>query len=127
LRNARQPDVRLSLLDPRVATQDPLRGFSRAGVGISSPIRALILQHARGPGRERDHPRRGKDNESRQMRGVIAIGGSMILGDDFVLNFNSNITTLKVTGGTGRYRHAHGTVIAKTVGNNTDLTINVSP
>jgi hypothetical protein len=58
--------------------------------------------------------------------GVIAIGGSMILGDDFVLNFNSNITTLKITGGTGRYRHAHGTVIAKSVGNNTDLTIKVS-
>ena len=58
--------------------------------------------------------------------GTIAIGGSMILGDDFVLNFNSNLTTLKITGGTGRYRHAHGTVIAKTVGNNTDLTVKVS-
>lgn len=58
--------------------------------------------------------------------GTIAIGGSMILGDDFVLNFNSNLTTLKITGGTGTYRHAHGTIIAKTVGNNTDLTIKVS-
>jgi hypothetical protein len=59
--------------------------------------------------------------------GTIAIGGSLILGDDFVLNFNSNApTTVKITGGTGRYRHAHGTVIAKTVGNNTDLTIKVS-
>ena len=58
--------------------------------------------------------------------GSIAVGGSMILGDDFVLNFNSNITTLKITGGTGRYRHAHGTVVAKSVGNNTDLTVKVS-
>jgi hypothetical protein len=59
--------------------------------------------------------------------GTVAIGGSMILGDDFVLNFNSSAaTTVKITGGTGRYRHAHGIVIAKPVGNNTDLTIKVS-
>jgi hypothetical protein len=59
--------------------------------------------------------------------GTIAIGGSMILGDDFVLNFTSNApTVVKITGGTGTYRHAHGTIIAKTVGNNTDLTIKVS-
>jgi hypothetical protein len=58
--------------------------------------------------------------------GTVAIGGSMILGDDFVLNFDSNLTTLKITGGTGRYRHARGTVAAKSVGNNTDLTIKVS-
>jgi hypothetical protein len=57
--------------------------------------------------------------------GTIAIGGSVIVGDDFVLNFNSNVTPVKITGGTGRYRHAHGTVIAKSVGNNTDLTIKV--
>jgi hypothetical protein len=62
--------------------------------------------------------------------GTIAIGGAVIIGDDFVLNFNSssNVTTVKITGGTGRYRHARGTVIAKSVGNsnNTDLTIRVS-
>jgi hypothetical protein len=59
--------------------------------------------------------------------GTVAIGGAMILGDDFVLNFASNApTTVKITGGTGTYRHAHGTIIAKTVGNNTDLTIKVS-
>jgi hypothetical protein len=59
--------------------------------------------------------------------GTIAIGGSMILGDDFVLNFISNAaTTIKITGGTGLYRHAHGTIIAKPVGDNTDLTIRVS-
>jgi hypothetical protein len=59
--------------------------------------------------------------------GTVAIGGSMILGDDFVDNFNSSAaTTVKITGGTGLYLHAHGTVIAKPVGNNTDLTIMVS-
>ena len=59
--------------------------------------------------------------------GTIAIGGSMIFGDDFVLNFNSNAaTTVRITGGTGLYRHAHGTVDVKSVGNNSDLTIAVS-
>ena len=59
--------------------------------------------------------------------GTIAVDGSLILGDDFVLNFNSNAaTTVTITGGTGVYRHAHGTVIAKSVGNNSDLTIKVS-
>jgi hypothetical protein len=47
---------------------------------------------------------------------TIAIGGSMILGDDFVLNFPSKApTTFKITGGTGTYRQAHGTVVANTV------------
>lgn len=59
--------------------------------------------------------------------GVIAIGGSMILGDDFVLNFASNQTTLKITGGTGAYQHVHGTIVAKTVSStNTDLTVKIS-
>jgi hypothetical protein len=59
--------------------------------------------------------------------GTIAIGGSLILGDDFVFDFNSNAATkVTITGGTGLYRHAHGSVIAKSVGNNTDLTITVS-
>jgi hypothetical protein len=45
---------------------------------------------------------------------TIAIGGSMLLGDDFVINFPSKgPTTFKITGGTGAYRHAHGTVVAK--------------
>jgi hypothetical protein len=57
---------------------------------------------------------------------VIAIGGSMIVADDSVLDFGSNITTFKITGGTGRYRHAHGSIIGKDVGSNTDLTIKVS-
>jgi len=58
--------------------------------------------------------------------GAIAIGASMIVADEFALNFNSKTTTVKITGGTGRYRHAHGTVIAKNVGPNTDVTIKVS-
>jgi hypothetical protein len=60
--------------------------------------------------------------------GTIALGGAMLLGDDFVLNFASNApTVIKITGGTGRYRHAHGTVVAKSVSmNTTDLTIKVT-
>lgn len=59
--------------------------------------------------------------------GTIAIGGSMIFGDDFVLNFISNAaTTVKITGGTGVYRHARGTIVVKPVGDNNDLTIKVS-
>ena len=59
--------------------------------------------------------------------GTVAIGGSLILGDDFVLNLSSSAaTTVKITGGTGLYGHVHGTVIAKPVGNNSDLTIKVS-
>jgi hypothetical protein len=58
--------------------------------------------------------------------GTIAIGGSMILADNWVLKFSAKVTKIKITGGTGRYRHAHGTVIATTVGNNTDLTVKVS-
>ncbi len=58
--------------------------------------------------------------------GTIAIGGAMIFGDDFALNFNSSSpTVVKITGGTGIYRHAHGTVIAKSVGKNSDVTIKV--
>jgi hypothetical protein len=59
--------------------------------------------------------------------GQLAIGGSMILGDDFRLDLSSTAATIvKITGGTGRYRHAHGTVVSKPVGNNADLTIKVS-
>jgi hypothetical protein len=60
--------------------------------------------------------------------GTIAVGGSMIFGDDFILNFSSN-TVVKVTGGTGTYRHVHGSVIVKSVsrnGNNSDVTVRIS-
>ncbi len=60
--------------------------------------------------------------------GTIAIGGSMLFGDNFVISFvSSKPQTIKITGGTGRYRHAHGTVHVQSVGNNAnDLTIKVS-
>ena len=60
--------------------------------------------------------------------GTFAVGGSLILGDDFVLHFTSNSpTVVKITGGTGRYRHAHGTVTVKSVSNHTNnVTIKVS-
>jgi hypothetical protein len=59
---------------------------------------------------------------------TIAIGGSMILADDFVINFPANgPTTFKITGGTGTYRHARGTVIARSfLGQpGSDLTIEI--
>jgi hypothetical protein len=60
--------------------------------------------------------------------GQIAIGGSMIFADDWTLDFNSTApTTIQITGGTGRFRHAHGTVFAKSVSQNTtDLVIKVT-
>jgi hypothetical protein len=64
--------------------------------------------------------------------GIFAIGGSMIIADDYVLRRPSkkltNIT-IKITGGTGRYQGARGTISGIAVGNSlyaTDLTINVS-
>jgi hypothetical protein len=46
---------------------------------------------------------------------TIAIGGSMIFGDDFTINFGSKgATRTKITGGTGTYPQARGTIIAKT-------------
>jgi hypothetical protein len=63
---------------------------------------------------------------------IFAIGGSMIIADDFVLRLPSKkltTNTIKITGGTGRYQGARGTISATAVGNSlyaTDLTINVS-
>jgi hypothetical protein len=58
--------------------------------------------------------------------GAIGLGGAMIIGDDFVLSFTASTITVKITGGTGRYRHAHGTVVSKNVGSNSDVTIKLS-
>jgi hypothetical protein len=60
--------------------------------------------------------------------GIFAIDGAMIIADDYVLHFPSKKKpiTIKITGGTGRYRGARGTVSASTVGNDLDVTINVS-
>ena len=58
--------------------------------------------------------------------GQIAIGGAMIFGDNFTLNFGSpDATVIKITGGTGRFRRARGTITAQSVGNDTDLTVTV--
>jgi hypothetical protein len=59
--------------------------------------------------------------------GTIAIGGAMIFGDNFPISFTSNTQKVIITGGTGRFRGASGTVTAKGVGHNqTDLTIRVT-
>jgi hypothetical protein len=58
--------------------------------------------------------------------GAIAIGGSMLFADNFTLNFSAKVTTVKITGGTGRYRHAHGTVVATTLKHGNDLKVTVS-
>lgn len=59
--------------------------------------------------------------------GSIAIGGSLIIADDYVLTFpaKSRTTTIRITGGTGRYRGAGGTISATVVGNNVDVTVKV--
>jgi hypothetical protein len=59
--------------------------------------------------------------------GQIAIGGSMILGEDFPFSLTSNTQKVIITGGTGRYGGASGTVSATSVSKNgTDLTIRVT-
>ena len=64
--------------------------------------------------------------------GIFAIGGSMIIADDYVLRRPSkkltNIT-IKITGGTGRYQGARGTITAVAVGDSlfaTDVTITLA-
>lgn len=57
----------------------------------------------------------------------IAIGGSMIFGDNFPISFTSNTQKVIITGGTGRFRGASGTVTAKGGSRNTtNLTIKVT-
>jgi hypothetical protein len=61
--------------------------------------------------------------------GIFAIGSSMIIADDYVLHFPSKkkkTLTIKINGGTGRYQGARGTVSAIALGNDLDVTINVS-
>ena len=56
--------------------------------------------------------------------GVIAIGGALVIADNFTIDFSSNDPlSIKITGGTGRFRHAHGTIVSRNVGNNSDLTV----
>ena len=57
-----------------------------------------------------------------------AIGGSMLLASDFTIDLTAPKnapSTVAINGGTGRYKHAHGTISIKPVGNtnNDDTTI----
>ena len=62
--------------------------------------------------------------------GEQAIGGSMLLAEGFTIDFTSNgPTRVTITGGTLRYKGAHGTLVVKTIGNsnNSDNTITFTP
>jgi hypothetical protein len=61
--------------------------------------------------------------------GQIAIGGSMLLAENAKLTFsNSPTVVVPITGGTGKYRGAHGHVKSTSIGNtnNSDITITFS-
>jgi hypothetical protein len=64
--------------------------------------------------------------------GIFAIGGSVIIADDYMLRFpvkKPEPVTIKITGGTGRYQGARGTISAVAVGNSvyaTDVTITLA-
>jgi hypothetical protein len=56
--------------------------------------------------------------------GVLAIGGSMILNEDFMVGSGARgPLVVRITGGTGRYRRARGKVTATVAGKNLNLTI----
>jgi len=58
--------------------------------------------------------------------GSIAIGGSMIFADDFVIPFGAEGPTtqrIPITGGTGQFRRATGTVNVQSAGENSDLQV----
>jgi len=59
--------------------------------------------------------------------GVIAIGSSLLFIDHVAVNLSGN-APLKVTGGTGQYRGARGTISAQGVSNtnNNDFTIKIT-
>jgi hypothetical protein len=62
--------------------------------------------------------------------GQIAIGGSMLLANQFTVNLAGSgnpFSTVKINGGIGKFAHAHGTVHSTTVSNsNSNLTITYS-
>jgi hypothetical protein len=61
--------------------------------------------------------------------GQIAIGGSMLLAENAKLSFsNSPTVVVPLTGGTGKFRGAHGRVKSTSIGNtnNSDITITIS-
>jgi hypothetical protein len=58
--------------------------------------------------------------------GEIAIGGSMLLAENVPITLNNSPTSVvKITGGTGKFSHARGTVTSTTIGksNNSDMVI----
>lgn len=60
--------------------------------------------------------------------GAFAINGALILADDYVLTFppKKKATTIKITGGTGGYKGASGTITATGEGKDLDVTIKVT-
>jgi hypothetical protein len=60
--------------------------------------------------------------------GAFAINGALILADDYVLSFptRKNATTIKITGGTGVYKGARGTITATSQGKALDVTITLT-
>lgn len=58
--------------------------------------------------------------------GQIAIGGSMLLANDETVTLSDSAPPIPINGGTGIFRHAHGLVTPRNVGNNTDFTIRVT-
>jgi hypothetical protein len=58
--------------------------------------------------------------------GQIAIGGSMLLANHASVTVSDASIAFAITGGTGIYRHAHGTIHTTQVGNDSDFTIKVA-
>lgn len=63
--------------------------------------------------------------------GVFAMGGAMLIAPKFTINLASSNAPVKakITAGTGQWRHAHGTVSSKSIGNGntSDDTITFTP
>jgi hypothetical protein len=71
----------------------------------------------------------GPMNATATCDGQIAIGGSMLLAENVKLSFSSSSTVVvPLTGGTGKFRGAHGHVKSTAIGktNNSDITITFS-
>jgi hypothetical protein len=59
--------------------------------------------------------------------GQIALGGSMILGSDELVSLRGGPAPVKINGGTGIFRGAHGLITARNAGrNDTDFVIRIT-
>jgi hypothetical protein len=56
----------------------------------------------------------------------IAVGGSLLLGTDVPVQFSAGPIIIKLNGGTGVFKGAHGTVTVVSVGNNANLTVKLA-